>query len=85
MLYFLSGIFTCAAVAVSLFFLRFWRKSGDRIFALFACAFSLFAAERVILFAEGIAVESKYLIYTIRFIAHLIIIWGIVDKNVRRT
>ncbi|HYG34460.1 MAG TPA: DUF5985 family protein, partial [Clostridia bacterium] len=44
---FLSGAIMLNAWAISLFFLRFWRNTGDRLFAFFASAFVLLGVERV--------------------------------------
>jgi hypothetical protein len=43
---FIMGAITMASVVIALFFLRFWRDTGDRLFALFALAFLLLGITR---------------------------------------
>lgn len=43
----LAGAIMVSAWAIAVFFLRFWRKSSDRLFAFFAAAFLLLGIERV--------------------------------------
>ena len=38
---FIMGAIAMASAVVALFFLRFWRETGDRLFAIFASAFVL--------------------------------------------
>ena len=51
---FLHGAIAMGFAVAGLYFLRFWRDTGDRLFAFFAAAFWVFAAERVS-FAHGLA------------------------------
>ena len=78
---FLAGAFTIASLAVALFFLQFWRKSGDRLFALLAWAFSLLALERAVLSFVPAEQEGRHWIYLARLIAFALIILGILQKN----
>jgi hypothetical protein len=74
---FISGVLTTAYVVVSICFGRFWRQSGDRLFAWFAAAFALLAVQRVVVtFAEP--AEAAYLL---RLGAFLLIMIAIADKN----
>jgi hypothetical protein len=68
-----------------LFFLRFWRESGDRLFLFFAIAFFVLAVNRVafVVFAPHNS-QSDYP-YWIRLIAFAMILLAILDKNVIRT
>ena len=43
MVEFLHGGSFLAAAVIALFFLRFWRDSGDRFFGFFALAFAILA------------------------------------------
>jgi hypothetical protein len=43
---FLMGAIAMASTIVALFFLRFWRETGDRLFAMFALAFLLLGITR---------------------------------------
>lgn len=79
---FLSGASFLAAVAIALFFLRFWRETGDRFFALFALAFAVFSANRVALtFVDAEDEATRTWIYVVRLVAFLLIIAAIVEKN----
>lgn len=48
---FLIGMIAMALVTAGLFFLRFWRDTGDRLFLIFAIAFWLLALTRCTLIA----------------------------------
>ena len=41
--YFLSGMVTLGFLVSGLFFLRFWKRTGDSLFLAFAVAFGLLA------------------------------------------
>ncbi len=79
---FVSGITFTLSLTIALFFIRFWTKTKDRLFILFAIAFTLLAIERILLvFFENFS-EVGVPVYTVRLIAFVIIILGILDKNV---
>jgi hypothetical protein len=75
------GMLTMASVVASLFFLRYWKVSGDRLFAFFAAAFAMFAVNWLALSLIDPAYEARHLIYLVRLAAFIVIIVGIVDKN----
>jgi alpha-D-ribose 1-methylphosphonate 5-triphosphate synthase subunit PhnI len=78
---FVQGMSAMACLVIVLFFLRFWRGTGDRLFLIFAVAFSMMCVTRVVSAALGAAhVHSGY-VYTLRFLAYLLIIAAIIDKN----
>jgi hypothetical protein len=84
MIQFLSGGFVAIAFAIALFFCRFWRRTGDRLFALLSIAFVLLALERTILtFVPGL-IEGREFVYLIRLAAFALIIVGVLDKNWKR-
>jgi hypothetical protein len=72
---------TMAGLVASLFFLRYWKVSGERLFAYFAVAFALLAVNWLVLAAIDPAFEARHLIYLIRLAAFIVMIVGIVDKN----
>lgn len=80
---FLLGATTMGFFAVALFFLRFWRSTGDRFFALFALGFATFAVNRFVLLFLDEADEARTYVYFVRLLAFLLIIAAIVDKNRR--
>lgn len=77
----ISGGILVGFLAVALFFLRFWKKSADRFFLLFAVAFGVLAMERLLLVTVNPAHESVPFIYLARLLAYSLIIFAIVDKN----
>lgn len=80
---FLSGVIAMGHATAGLFFLRFWRKTHDRLFAMFAAAFWVLGAIRIAMVIIREPGEEHYL-YWVRFIAYLLILAAIVDKNWRK-
>lgn len=78
---FLSGAIMMACWVVGLFFLRFWKKTKDRLFLIFAAAFWMLTVERLILAMLNKENEIYSFVYIIRFFAFVFIIWAIIDKN----
>lgn len=78
---FLDGASFLAAAAVTVFFLRFWRATGDRLFLFFALAFAVLAANRVVLALLDEADEAETLVYVARALAFALILLAIVRKN----
>lgn len=78
---FLSGFLSCGFVVAGLFFLRFWKRSGEGLFAWFAVAFWLLGAGQAVLALGGIPVEERSSIYLIRLAAFLLILFAILRKN----
>lgn len=81
MIDFLAGAVTLGHLVAAVFFLRFWRKTADRLFLAFAAAFLLFAANQALGFALTVVSEPASVIYALRVLGFLIIIAAIVDKN----
>jgi uncharacterized membrane protein len=80
----LSGALAAASLVASLFFLRFWRTTGDRFFLYFSLSFALEALDRIVLsviFGDG---EARPAVYLIRLLAYLLILLAIAGKNRRR-
>ena len=81
MVEFLAGASVIAAAAIALFFLRFWRDTGDRFFAFFALAFVIFAVNRIALSALDDESEVRAVVFLARATAFGLIVVAIVDKN----
>ena len=81
MIDFIAGANALACATIALFFLRFWRETADRLFAIFALAFAVFAVNRVALALLEDAHEARTLIYLSRFLAFALIAYAIVDKT----
>jgi hypothetical protein len=80
---FLMGAAAMASWTASLFFLRFWRDSGDRLFAMFAASFLLLGLTRLGLAWWQDSNETQTYFYWLRFAAFLLILLAIIDKNRR--
>jgi hypothetical protein len=78
---FLMGAIAMAYAVAGLFFLRFWRATRDRLFAIFAVALWLLGLIRVALTILGEADERTAYLYWVRFAAYALILMAIVDKN----
>ncbi|HET6322502.1 MAG TPA: DUF5985 family protein [Hyphomicrobium sp.] len=80
----LMGAIAMASSVATLFFLRFWRQTGDPLFLFFAAAFVLDAASRVALGVGHPSEELDPLFYLARLVMFGLIIAGIIQKNRRR-
>lgn len=81
---FLSGMATMGLLIAGLFFFRFWTRTRDRLFAIFGWAFCLIAVTEVFTPPSGINPEPVYYVYILRIIAFLLLIVGIVAKNLEQ-
>jgi hypothetical protein len=84
MIEFLSGAVTMGFVIGAVFFLRFWRRTGDRFFVAFAVAFLLLALNQALAQWLGAADERVMYTYLLRVLAFVIILAAIIDKNTGR-
>ena len=82
---FLQGATMLASLGVALFFLRYWRRTGDRLFAAFAAAFLVFAVNRVLLAALDQESEARTYVYVVRALAFVLIAAAVLDKNYGRS
>jgi len=83
---FILGMVVMACGVAGLFFLRFWRRTRDRLFAIFAAAFWLLGFNWFLLSFTGPEEETRRLVlYTLRAIAFMLILIAIVDKNRKAT
>lgn len=78
---FLSGAVTFGFFVCGLFFLRFWRKTGDQLFIAFALAFALLGAGQGIIALANVPTEERGSVYLIRLAAFALIIFAILRKN----
>jgi peptidoglycan/LPS O-acetylase OafA/YrhL len=78
---YLGGAVTLGYLVAGMFFLRFWRKTGDRLFLAFAVAFALLAVNQF--FSTFIAAgdENVAYAYVLRVLGFILILAAIVDKN----
>ena len=80
---FLQGGTMVAAFAIAVFFLRYWKDTGDRLFAAFAASFTLFGTSRIALHAMDAESETRVWVYVLRALAFVAIIAAVIDKNLR--
>ena len=79
---FILGAVVMACGVIGLFFLRFWRRTGDRFFAMFAASFWLLGVNWLLLaFTDPTAETRRIVLYMIRLLGFVMIIAAIIDKN----
>lgn len=78
---FLSGAVTFGFLLAALYFLRFWRRTSDFLFAAFAGAFALLGLNQALLALSNIAAEERSWVYVLRIAAFVLIIAAIAMKN----
>lgn len=75
------GAVAMASLMAALFFLRFWRKTADRFFLLFAVAFGVDALNRAVLGLTAVSQEHEPFFYLVRLFTFALILGAIIDKN----
>jgi hypothetical protein len=80
----LTGAITTASLVIALFFLRFWRNTGDRFFLYFSLSFAIEGAHRLYSALHDNGGEDSPLHYLIRLLAYGLILWAILEKNLPR-
>jgi len=78
---FLDGAAAMGCMIAALFFARFWRRSGDRLFVTFAMAFGCFSINYALLGLLPLADETRPFVFLVRLIGFVAILWGIVHRN----
>lgn len=78
---YLLGVVAALSVVIGLFFVTYWRATGDRFFLGFALAFGLLAANWSAVVIAHPTSESRHWLYVLRLVAFLVILASIVDKN----
>jgi hypothetical protein len=80
---FISGMTAMGFATAALFFLRFWRRTGDVLFAIFAVSFTLFALNQGLSSLSGIAREDQSWIFLLRLAGFALLLVAILQKNMR--
>jgi peptidoglycan/LPS O-acetylase OafA/YrhL len=78
---FLLGLLVMACAVAGLFFLRFWRRTRDRLFAIFAAAIWLLGLNWLLLAFTHWDEPTTSWLYLIRLLAFMLILIGVLDKN----
>jgi len=77
----LTGAIAALSLVAALFFLRFWRRTHDRFFLLFALAFAIDGASRLALAAIRLPDEFEPYAYLPRLVTFALIIAAVAVKN----
>jgi peptidoglycan/LPS O-acetylase OafA/YrhL len=85
MIEFFSGAVTMGYLVASGFFMRFWRKTADRLFLAFAVGFVLLAANQALALWLGAADERLGYTYLLRVLCFVLILAAIIDKNLAQS
>jgi hypothetical protein len=80
---FVSGAITMGYLIAGVFFLKFWKRTQDGLFIVFACAFWLLALTQSLVSLTYVPREEQSWIYLFRLAAFALIIAAIIRKNVR--
>jgi hypothetical protein len=80
---FISGAVAMGFAAAGLFFLRFWKRTGDSFFIAFALAFWLLGLAQCLLTLGAVPVEERSWLYLLRLAAFLLIMGSFWAKNRR--
>ena len=78
------GAIALGSAVAGLFFLRFWKVTGDRLFLFFALAFFFEALSRVLMAISALSSEEHPVIYALRLVAYGLILAGISYKNLKK-
>jgi uncharacterized membrane protein HdeD (DUF308 family) len=77
----MAGAIVMASILIALFFVRFWRDSGDRFFLYFALSFLIQGVHRAVITFSAATHEDAPLHYVVRLLAYGLILWAILEKN----
>jgi uncharacterized membrane protein HdeD (DUF308 family) len=80
----LLGAIAMASLVAGMFFLRFWRVTGDRLFLYFAISFLVEGINRAALGMSGNPNEGRPFFYFVRFLSFLLILIAIAQKNLQK-
>jgi hypothetical protein len=78
---FIAGAITMGYLTVAVFFLKFWRRTRDSLFLIFAGAFCLLAANQTAVVLVGNQPREAGIIYLMRLAAFILIIVAVTLKN----
>ena len=79
---YLGGAATLGYLVAGTFFLKFWRRTGDRLFFAFAVAFALLSVNQILSTFMGAGDENVAYAYLLRVLGFMLILAAIVDKNI---
>ena len=79
---FVAGLVTMGFLIAGLSFFRFWRQTGDGLFAAFGSAFVLLALNQALAQLIDLGREEAGWVWLLRLAAFLLIIVAIIKKNI---
>ena len=77
------GFIATASLVAAMFFLRFWKRTGDFLFLAFAIAFGAEAITRTIMALKHISDTNYSWVFVERLLEYLFILLAILRKNRR--
>jgi hypothetical protein len=80
---FLAGAVSMGFAVAALHFIRFWRRSREQLFLIFAGSFALFAINQTMLTLTKVPLEERSWLYLVRLAAFLLMIFAIWRHNRR--
>ncbi|MCK1462967.1 DUF5985 family protein [Bradyrhizobium sp. 2] len=80
----LTGAIAMAGGVAALFFLKFWRRTNDTFFLLFAAAFAIDAFGRFLLAVVQVSDTTEPIYFLPRLVMFALIALAIVRKNAPR-
>ena len=80
---YLGGLISMGFIVASVFFLRFWSKTRDSLFLVFALAFVLFALNQALISLGIFPRDQQSAIYLLRLAGYGLIIFAIIRKNMQ--
>jgi hypothetical protein len=78
---FLLGVIVTASMVAAAYFLRFWRRTGDRLFLFFSLAFFIEGVNRSGFLALDDPQGGNVIAYSIRLLSYLLILAAIAFKT----
>jgi len=81
---FVSGLITMGFFIAGVFFLRFWTRTRDQLFAAFSAAFWLLGINQALLVFVPFQIEERSWLYLLRLAAFILIIAAVIAKNRRK-
>lgn len=79
---YMAGAISAGFLTISLFFLKFWRRTKDGLFLSFSAAFVLLALGQAAPVLGHVPDENLSRVYLLRLAAFLLIIWAVLRKNI---
>lgn len=78
----IDGALIVGYLILGVFFLKFWRRTRDSLFIMFAWAFWLMAANQLAVWASNSGDTDVGWTYLLRLLAFVLIVVAIVRKNI---